>query len=130
MAGSDTWRGEWKCFILDTGNTSDITASSGTLSLADIDIIGFTVDSQNISYRNVDNFWNDLCSFGEGLKATGTSFDFGDVADIDATQANQYGILQPTNGVLFCQGKIQIGDGATTTTFTSRAEGDPGPEQG
>lgn len=122
MAGNDTWRGEWKCFILDTANTSDITATSGTLSLTDIDIIGFTVDSQNIGYRNVDNMWNDLLQFGEGLKATGTAFDFGDIATIDSTLANQYGILQATNGVLFCQGKLQIGDGATTTTFSSSGE--------
>lgn len=122
MAGSDTWRGEWKCFILDTGNTSDITASSGTLSLTDIDIIGFSVDSVNIGYRNVDNFWNDLCSFGEGLKATGTAFDLADVAGVDETQANMYGILQRQNGVLFCQGKLQIGEASTQTTYDSSGE--------
>lgn len=122
MAGSDTWRGEWKCFILDCNNTSDVTATSGTLSLTDIDIIGFTCDSQNISYRNVDNMWNDLVQFGEGLQATGTAFDLGDIAAVDQTQANQYGILQSTSGVFFCQGKLEIGDGSTQTTYSSSGE--------
>jgi hypothetical protein len=122
MAGSDTWRGEWKCFILDCNNTSDVQASSGTLSLTDIDIVSFYVDSINVGYRNVDNMWNDLLQFGEGLQSYGTSYDLTDIADVDATEANQYGILQARDGVLFCQGRLEIGDGTNQTTYSSSGE--------
>ncbi|MCK5015601.1 MAG: hypothetical protein KAS32_00900, partial [Candidatus Peribacteraceae bacterium] len=47
IAGADTWGGEWKCFVLDLANTSQIYASSGTLDLSDIDVITWYVDISN-----------------------------------------------------------------------------------
>jgi hypothetical protein len=123
VAGSDTWGGEWRCFVIDVNDTTDIYASSGTLQLDDIDVITWYVDISNSGQiRIIDNQWNDVCRFGTGLTATGTDFDLTDIADDDELDANKYGILEIKDGVLFCQGQLQVGDGATTTTFTSTDE--------
>jgi hypothetical protein len=123
VAGSDTWGGEWRCFVIDVNDTTDIYASSGTLQLNDIAEIMWQVDISNSGQiRIIDNQWNDVVRFGTGLTATGTDFDLTDIADDDELDANKYGILEIKDGVLFCQGQLQIGDGATTTTFTSADE--------
>lgn len=125
VAGADTWRGEWKNFMIDLSNTSDLFSSSGTwnLSTNTIDNIEWQTDNSNSgTIRIIDNTWQDVLRVGEGLKATGTSFDFLDISAVDGSLANMYGQLQAQNGVLFAQGKIQIGDGATTTTFNSSGE--------
>jgi hypothetical protein len=123
IAGSDTWGGEWKCFVLDVNSTTDVYASSGSLSLSDIDVITWSIDMSNSgNIRIIDNQWNDVVRFGTGLKATGTDFDLTDMVDDDESSANKYGILENKDGVIFSQGKIQIGDGATTTTFNSTDE--------
>jgi len=123
VAGNDTWGGEWRCFVIDVNDTTDIYVSSGTLQLNDIDVITWAVDLSNSgNIRIIDNQWNDVCRFGTGLKATGTDFDLTDIANDDELPANRYGILEIKDGVLFCQGQLQIGDGATTTTLTSADE--------
>jgi hypothetical protein len=123
IAGSDTWGGEWRCFVLDVSSTDDVYASSGTLSLSDIDVITFYVDiSSSGNIRIIDNQWNDVIRFGTGLTATGTDFDITDIAADDASSSNKYGILENIDGVIFCQGALQIGNGATTTTFNSTDE--------
>lgn len=123
IAGSDTWGGEWKCFVLDVNNTSDVYATSGTLDLTDVKIITWTVDMSNSgNIRIIDNQWNDVVRFGTGLTITGTDWDLADVAAHDEATANRYGILEVKDGVLFCQGQLNIGNGATTTTFNSNDE--------
>lgn len=123
IAGSDTWQGEWRCFVLDLANTSEIYASSGTLDLSDIDVITFYVDISNSgNIRIIDNQWNDVIRFGTGLTITGTDFDLVDIAAIDENSSNRYGILENIDGVVFSQGKLTIGNGATTTTFNSTDE--------
>jgi hypothetical protein len=123
IAGSDTWGGEWRCFVLDVNDTTDVYASSGTLQLNDIDVITWYVDISNSGQiRIIDNQWNDVCRFGTGLTATGTDFDLTDIADDDDLPINKYGILEIKDGVLFCQGQLQVGDAATTATFTSTDE--------
>lgn len=123
IAGSDTWGGEWKCFVLDVASTRDVYASSGTLDLSDIDIITWYVDISNSgNIRIIDNQWNDVVRFGTGLTATGTDFDITDIAADDELSTNRYGILENIDGVIFCQGRLTIGSGATTTTFNSTDE--------
>jgi hypothetical protein len=123
IAGSDTWGGEWRCFILDVNGTTDVYASSGSLDLSDIDVITWYVDISNSGIiRIIDNQWNDVVRFGTGLKTTGTNFDLTDIAADDENSSNKYGVLENIDGVIFCQGELQIGDGATTTTFNSTDE--------
>jgi hypothetical protein len=123
IAGSDTWGGEWKCFVLDVNSTTDVYVSSGSLILSDIDVITWSIDMSNSgNIRIIDNQWNDVVRFGTGLKATGTDFDLADMVADDESSSNKYGILEDKDGVIFSQGKVQIGDGATTTTFNSTDE--------
>lgn len=122
VAGSDTYRGEWRCFVVDLSNTTDVVASSGTLNLASVTQIQWSASTQNINFRAIDNCWNDVVRVGEGLQATGTAFDLGDISGQDELLANQYGVLQTVNSVLFCQGKLSIGNGTLQTTFSSVGE--------
>lgn len=128
VAGKDTWDGSWKNWVLDLTNTANIHSSSGTLSLADVDIITWYTDNSNSGQiRIIDNTWIDSVRYGEGLIASSagtTPFSFQDIADSDAATSNYYGVLQETDGVLFCQGSIIIGDSAdvNATNFVSSGE--------
>ena len=129
VAGSDTWGGEWRCFVLDLNNasnnatTGDIYVSGGTLNLASVTkVTWFTDNSNSGTIRIVDNTAIDAVRFGTGLTAYGTDFNYDDIATEDALVANKYGIIQKIDGVYFIQGKIIIDDNAGTTTFNSTAE--------
>lgn len=121
IAGSDTWDGRWTCFVQDINATAD--ASSGTLVYTDIQTITFYVNASGTTYRSAPaNYWIDAIRFGTGLTATGTTFNLSDIASDDELTANKYGVLQDIDGVIFSQGRITVGAGATTTTMTSDGE--------
>lgn len=129
FAGSDTWRGEWKCIPIDLANTTNVVTSSGTLNLADITLFSWTVATQNINFRAIDNTWNDVFFIGEGISGYGTAWDLADMAADAQLEANQYGVFEQRDGVLFSLGRVEIGDGTNQTTYSSDAEvlffGDP-----
>lgn len=128
VAGSDTWDGGWRNFVLDLTNTANIHSTSGTLSLADVDIISFITDNSNSgNIRIIDNTWVDSVRYGEGLEATSTTTEavsFQDIADSDVLTTNYYGVIQETDGVLFCQGSLVLGENTDTydTNFVSTNE--------
>ena len=88
FAGSDTWRGEWKCIPIDLANTTNVVTSSGTLNLADITLFSWTVSTQNINFRAIDNTWNDVFFVGEGISGYGTAWDLADMAADAQLEAN------------------------------------------
>ena len=114
------WDGSWKCFVQDLSATPD--TSAGTVNLASITIVSVLFSTVGQNFRAIENVWTDALRFGTGLTATGTDFDLEDIAADDQLVANQYGILQNIDGVVFSQGRINIGNGATTTTFNSTNE--------
>lgn len=114
------WDGSWKCFVQNLAATADFT--SGTIDLTDITTIGVLYSTVGANFRAIENCWVDALRFGTGLTATGTAFDLADIAAVDQLVANQYGILENIDDVIFSQGRLQIGNGATTTTFTSDNE--------
>lgn len=123
IAGSDTWGGEWKAFVIDVNNTADTFSVTGTLDLSAVTKISFLTDNSNSgNIRIVDNTAIDAVRFGTGLTLTGTTFGLADAAADDELVANKYGILQNIDGNIHCQGRITIGNGATTTTFNSTDE--------
>jgi len=126
LDGSDTWDGRWKEFVLDLTNTTNVHSSSGTLSLADVDVITFYTDNSNSgNIRIIDNTWLDSIRYGEGLTLNSTtteSVSFLDIAFYDALTANYYGVIQETDGVLFSQGLLKLGLDAYTTNFVSDGE--------
>lgn len=115
------WGGEWRCFVVDINATA--STSTGTLDLSACDDIYFVVDNSNSgNIRSIENTYIDVCRHGTGLTMTGTAWDMTDVAADDNLVANKYGILQNINGVLFSQGRLTVGSGATTTTPASANE--------
>jgi hypothetical protein len=127
VAGSDTWDGSWRTFVLDLTSTAS-HSSSGTLSLADVDVITWYTDNSNSgNIRIIDNTWLDAIRYGDGLQAESTTteaFDFDDIALDDALTANYYGVLQRFYGILAGQGMIEVGDdtGSGTANLVSRNE--------
>lgn len=135
VAGSDTWDGGWKCFVIDLAHTgTQLYASSGTWSTANnITDVDFYVDLSNSgNIRNVPaNHYNDAIRVGTGITAYNTSaadpaFDFADIAAIADATSQKYGILFPqTDGgdALGCQGHVTIGDtGTNHLDFDSQSE--------
>ncbi len=113
------WNGAWKCFALDlTGGTE-----TGTFDSSDVNDIKVIIDnSSSGNIRSVINNWIDAIRYGTGLTVTGTTFDITDIAAIDQLEANQYGILENFQDIIYSQGQVIIGNGATTTTFNSTNE--------
>jgi len=116
--GSLEWYGEWKTFVLDVNNTSTDGDSTGTLDLANITDIHFNVDNSNSgNIRSIENTYIDCIRFGTGLLLTGTSWDFDDVAAIDGSNTYKYDMVRKVGpGIFEVNGRLVIGDGATTTT--------------
>jgi hypothetical protein len=126
VAGSDTWDGGWRCFVVDLGHTgTHLYASSGTWSTAnnitDVDLYLDLSNSGNI--RNVPaNNYADAIRVGTGITAYNTSaadaaFDFADIAAIADNTTNKYGVFglfEPgADGVFGLQGNLTIGDSGT-----------------
>ena len=123
IAGRDTWGGEWKNFVIDLSNTANIYLTAGTLNLAAVTKVSWLTDNSNSgTIRIIDNTAIDAVRFGTGLTLTGTTFSLLDAALDDELSANMYGVLQILDGNIHCQGRIIIGNGATTTTFNSTDE--------
>lgn len=123
IAGSDTWGGEWKSFVLDVNNTANTFSVTGTLDLSAVTKISFLTDNSNSgNIRIIDNTNINAVRFGTGLTLTGTTFNLADAAAIDELTANKYGVLFNIDGNVHSQGRITIGNGATTTTFNSTDE--------
>lgn len=123
IAGKDTWGGEWKMFVIDVNNTANKFATVGTLNLAAVTKVSFLTDISNSgNIRIIDNTNLNAIRFGTGLTLTGTDFDLVDAAAIDELVANKYGILENIDGNIHSQGRIIIGNGATTATFNSTDE--------
>lgn len=132
VAGSDTWDGGWRCFVVDLGHTgTHLYASSGsfvdTSNITDVDIYFDLTNSGNI--RNVPaNCYADAIRVGTGVTAYNTSaadaaFDLTDIADNDNLVANKRGVLEIKDGVLFAQGRVTVGDtGSNHVDFDSQNE--------
>lgn len=123
IAGSDTWGGAWKQFVLDLNNTADTFSVTGTLDLSAVTKISFLTDNSNSgNIRIIDNTNINAVRFGTGLTLTGTDFDLVEAAIEDGLVANKYGVLELIDGNVHCQGRIIIGNGAATATFNSTDE--------
>lgn len=116
----DPYRGGWRAFAVDPTGAAD--ATSGTVSLAGVTQYGGVVSTIAGIMGNFNNGLVDQISVGTGLElldgdAT-TPGTFQDFADADeGTKGNRYGAVRTSGGAFFFQGKVLIGDGATTTLF-------------
>ena len=111
--GSENYQGGWKNIVFDMNLFT-------TLTLANVRQWGVRFN-RTAAPRNADNTWLDFMRYMDGYSATGgTSGDkidlFG-IATQDKSTTNAYGIVVDNEGVYFCYGQLQIGNGATTTFF-------------
>lgn len=113
VGGSDTYAGGWRQFVQFTG----ATPTSGTVPTGNTTQIGVRFNAAS-KPRNVPaNLWLDMWTYGDGYTVTGgTNLDpitMAGIASVD--DASAYGIVRNVDGVIFIQGRVQIGNGATTT---------------
>jgi len=116
----DDYYGGWFNMVIDCNLFT-------TLTLANVDRWGVRVN-YTTSAKNVDNFWIDYIRYLDGYYITGgTSGDkvrLTNVSAVDRGTAtlNGYGIIEEIEGVYLGFGKIQLGNGSTTTYFEMDGE--------
>ena len=113
--GADTYPGGFVRYVIDLSKQA--TISQGTLNLADVRHVGMYCDTRP-NVAKFDNLVIDRIDYtaGPALRVYGTSTVddlFGDILAADeGTVANKYGILTSKAGVIYCRGRIALGDGA------------------
>lgn len=122
LFGSDTYSGGWFNGVIYGGSTP--TRNNGTdPAMTSVDNIGLRGNNSGISGNKI-NTWMDYVRYGDGYYATGGTsgdkIDLSGISGVDVT--NGYGILELYEGVYFCLGELQIGNGATTTYFEMLSE--------
>ena len=123
IAGSDTWGGEFKSFVADLANTSELFETVGALDLTAVTVVSWLTDNSNSgTIRIIDNTWLDAPRYGTGLTAYGADFGYADIEAIDQATANKYGVIEFVDGNLIVRGGITIDDNGGTTTFNSTGE--------
>tara|TARA_R110000751_G_scaffold125443_3_gene227096 strand:+ start:1777 stop:3375 length:1599 start_codon:yes stop_codon:yes gene_type:complete len=90
--------------------------SGGTYDDSAADAFGVTYNNTAGIMGNFVNTGNDQMTIGFGVEVTGVSQSFADIVTAEAT--NVWGWVQEFEGGIFPQGKIEIGDGSTTTVFS------------
>lgn len=121
VSGSEEYSGGWRKFVVSPRRTPD--ATTGTVDLALIDYFGAGYDVVVSIMGNFNNNLIDAIDLLEALRVTDgdatTPGTFQALRDFDTgTDANQYGVIRsPQAGVFFYQGRLYVGDGATTTLF-------------
>lgn len=118
-----TYFGGWSNVVISGEGSVTIGAndnSGGTYTNTAADVFGITYNSTSNIMGNFNNGLVDQITIAEGLVSTGASQTFDDFVTAEST--NIWGIFLTQNGIFFPQGKIHIGDGTTSTTFTSSGE--------
>ena len=123
IAGSDTWGGEFRSFVADLANTSELYETVGTLDLTAVTVVSWLTDNSNSgTIRIIDNTWLDAPRYGTGLTAYGADFGYADIEAIDQATANKYGVIELVKGNLVVKGTVTIDDNGALTTFNSSGE--------
>lgn len=117
VAGSDTYQGGWKQFLIYTATTP--TEDNGANHAA-ITEIGFRY-SVITRPRNAVNVYLDAWYYGDGYTVTGGTsgdeIDWSHIAALDLIEA--YGVIEKLEDIYFNTGHVTVGAGATTTFFKS-----------
>jgi hypothetical protein len=117
----------WKCYVIDPTSTPSTTFGGGVNTAA---IRWFSGVMKATATAKGQNFGFDAVGYGFGtLKAYGTNTTTGngfrEIANADfGTIGNRYGITTVKEGIIYVQGRIELGDsaGANATEFTSNDE--------
>jgi hypothetical protein len=112
VAGSDTWGGQWKCFVADANASFDF--DSGTPpNIAAITQMGIALEFAS-SARNLESTFVDVIRYGDGLTVTSGVSDGIGIENIFAyqdadTDGRAHGIISKEAGVYIVQGKLRFG---------------------
>lgn len=117
VAGSDTYLGGFKKWAIAIDLATRFTTDDvGTVQIGNITEFGMVTDVGGATTRFA-NFVVDAYDIGDGLTFTGsTTTDKLFLESFNAQDTNKVGILQNSNGIIFCQGDIEF-DGATQTSI-------------
>lgn len=113
--GSDTYAGGWFNLVIDC-------ALFTSLTLANARRWGIRCQ-HTANAKNVVNTWVDFIRYTDGYYVTGGTLEdkvrLTDIATADkgTTTLYGYGIVENIEGVYLAYGKLQIGNGSTTTYF-------------
>jgi hypothetical protein len=114
----------WRCYVIDPQSPG--TRDVGSYNRSNVNIYGAVIEtSANAKGYNIGI---DQIAVGRGLTVTGTNTvegeGFREIADVafDDARLNRWGIVTEKSGIFFIKGKINVGDGATATNFTSQNE--------
>ena len=115
----------WECFVIDPVNSVPTSTNGSGLDPSNVNYFGavITTTTQAKGY----NIGIDQIAIGGTLTVTGTTDTVDGFAEIaavafDDARLNRWGIITEKAGTIFVKGKIQIGNGATATTFNSQGE--------
>ena len=114
----------WRCYCIDP--MSPGTRDVGAYDFTNVRVFGAVIEtSANAKGYNIGI---DQIAVGKGLTVTGTNTvegaGFQEIASVafDDARLNRWGIVTEKSGIYFIKGRINIGDGTTTTNFTSQNE--------
>ena len=111
--------GNFLASVLDYVNKGTETGTFAPASFSSLEIEVNNSTSGNI--RSVINNWIDAIYYGAGHTISGTTAGdllFKEAAAVDQTTANQYGIMQNYNGIIYSQGDLIL----SGTSLTSDSE--------
>ncbi len=116
----DDYYGGWFNAVVDCSLFNSLT-------LANVERWGVRVQYTS-NAKNVDNVWVDYLRYLDGYYVTGgsssDSITLTDIATADrgTTTLYGYGIIEEVEGVFLAFGKLQLGNGSTTTYFEMEGE--------
>ena len=115
----------WICYVIDPQSAG--TTTSGSYNAASVRFFGGLITTTTTAKGQ--NLGIDQISYGRGEiyvsgTTTTTGEGFKEIADVafDAAKTNAWGIITVKRGILYCKGKIIIGNATANTTFSSRGE--------
>lgn len=115
------YSGGWRSAVFNPQvNIGGGDFSGGSYDDSAADAFGITYNMTAGIMGNFVNAGVDQITIGFGVQVTGATQSFSDILTAEST--NVWGWVTEFEGVIYPQGKIEIGDGTTTTTFTDTSQ--------
>lgn len=118
IAGSDTYFGGWKRFVINTSTTPDI--ANGTVDFTDVDVVSISAKGIAKSKLSENTFVDYVQYSADGVGITVTdgdtgNKDFNEIVTLD--DAAYAGILTQEGGVYFLNGAINFADETSESAY-------------